>query len=344
MGSVRFCVRFSLLRACAQRLKLFSLLSLLVLAVGCGQDLGSTEEDGGGSAEGARSLSTHSFGREVQLSFVDPVRGTVSSPMMLVPREKIEELRRAGEIRAQESVTTNLRQFTYFDEEPPGYFGTLITDDPSGYPTCYTPTSPDDNIFGGIVDTGGTITTLSGLGGGQNTITYQWTLPDDGSDKPTLVSFGRSVDPYDGFSDGDNDYYEISLPDYVEAQGNVVTLRYEISRTFSQQGYTWNWQAYVNNALVDEQTLRNDATYELVLMPPVFKSTSHGLHTIHQLVEGDDGLQIGFNDANHNKTQQDQTGPLATLTSIMMGSSIQTTMWRQAICVQKRSLAFAPYS
>lgn len=281
MGLSGFLSRFAMVRAFAQRVKLFSLLSLLVLAVGCGQaDLDSAEEDGSDSARAAGSLSTHSFGREVQLSFFDIERGAaVSSPVMMVSAEKDEALRRALEVRAQEASYTDLRQLHYIDEL--GHYGPLLTADPSGYFTCYTPTlsNPNDNTFGGIVDHRGYIRLFPDGNAFSNTITYEWTLPP--SDKPTLVSIGASSNPQH------SDSYVTKLPEYVEADGDTITLRYELSGG----GGAWSWQAYVNDTLVNELSVTPEEAYALILWPPVFKSTANGLHTITETLEGSDVLQ-----------------------------------------------------
>lgn len=204
---------------------------------------------------------------------------------MMVPPEKAEELRRAMEVRAQETTFTTLRQLTYPEgENAPGLRGPLITDDPSGYPTCHTPRSPSDIIFGGVVDDQGILYIGFEAPPGDYGVTYTWTLPQDDSDKPTLVG----VEPLG--------YYINGRPEYLGAQGNTVTVRYEITKRPFIEGsdyLPWDVRVYVNGVVVENLDEFHPGTADLYVLPPVFKSLSHGLHSIHYAAEGGSGLQVG---------------------------------------------------
>ena len=265
------------------RLPRFLIIAFIVLLVfaGCGEGV-QLENVRSSSSSGTPALTTNHFSREVRLSFLDPILArSTSQGIVILDEEEAQKYQQSQRVRPQTSAFPFVQ---YLTREGETEAIELIQGDPSGHQIAFAPRSLDDPVWGGVTDS--ILGQMrAGSSTGSATITYTLPEPEGNSTQPTLVSVGSETAPVD----------------FVPISGNQLVVSYNWTYTqvsSDPESVSITWEILLNGEPIESrEVVTGGAGSLLFLRPPLVKSTTPGLYTVHQVAQDDQGLDIERTDS-----------------------------------------------
>lgn len=265
------------------RLPRFLIIAFIVLLVfaGCGEGV-QLENVRSSSSSGTPALTTNHFSREVRLSFLDPILArSTSQGIVILDEEEAQKYQQSQWVRPQTSAFPFVQ---YLTREGETEAIELIQGDPSGHQIAFAPRSLDDPVWGGVTDS--ILGQMrAGSSTGSATITYTLPEPEGNSTQPTLVSVGSETAPVD----------------FVPISGNQLVVSYNWTYTqvsSDPESVSITWEILLNGEPIESrEVVTGGAGSLLFLRPPLVKSTTPGLYTVHQVAQDDQGLDIERTDS-----------------------------------------------